>query len=159
MIGAWLLTPANIGGSGFGVNPYLAIAVTLGVGALIGSINGFLIVRLRLNAFIVTLSMLILLRGITLGFTSGKTLYGLPAPFVYLGSATWFGVPVSIWVSGSLFLLCDVFMRRHRFGRAIYAIGGNPEAARTAGIRVERISWIVFIEANLLAALAGLMLS
>ena len=159
MIGAWLLTPASIGGSGFGLSPYLAIAVTLVVGALIGCLNGFLIVRLRLNAFIVTLSMLILLRGITLGFTSGKTLYGLPAPFVYLGSATWFGVPVSIWVTGSLFLLCDVFMRRHRFGRAIYAIGGNPEAARTAGIRVERISWIVFIVANFLAALAGLMLS
>jgi ribose/xylose/arabinose/galactoside ABC-type transport system permease subunit len=159
MIGAWLLTPVSIGGSGLGLDPYLAIGVTLGIGVMIGWLNGLLIVRLKLNAFIVTLSMLILLRGITLGFTSGKTLYGIPAPFVYLGSATWAGVPVSIWVSGLFFLLSELFMRRHRLGRAIYAIGGNPEAARAAGIRVERVSWLVFIVAGFLAALAGLMLS
>ena len=159
MVGAWFLTPASIGGSGLNWSPYVAIAFTLTIGVVIGCLNGFLIVRLKLNAFIVTLSMLILLRGITLGFTSGKTLYGLPEPFVYLGSATWIGVPVSIWVSGLLFLLAELFMRRHRFGRAIYAIGGNPEAARTAGINVERVSWIVFVVASFLAALAGLMLS
>jgi ribose/xylose/arabinose/galactoside ABC-type transport system permease subunit len=159
MVGAWFLTPASIGGSGLNWSPYLAIAFTLAIGVVIGCLNGFLIVRLKLNAFIVTLSMLILLRGITLGFTSGKTLYGLPEPFVYLGSATWIGVPVSIWISGLLFVLAELFMRRHRFGRAIYAIGGNPEAARTAGINVERVSWSVFVVASFLAALAGLMLS
>jgi simple sugar transport system permease protein len=159
MIGGWLITASAIGGSGWNLNPYLAIAITLLVGVVIGTLNGLLIVRLGLNAFIVTLSMLILLRGITLGMTSGKTLYDLPEAFTYLGSAVWLGVPSSIWISCILFAVGWFFMRYHRYGRAIYAIGGNAEAARAAGIRVERVTWIVFVVAGLLAALAGLMLS
>ena len=158
MIGGWLVTSAAIGGSGWMVNPYLAIAATLGLGLLIGAFNGFLIVKLGLNAFIVTLSMLILLRGVTLGLASGKTLYDLPDELTYLGSAVWLGVPASIWICGLLFGLGAFLMRYHRYGRAIYAIGGNAEAARAAGIRVERVTWIVFIVASLLAALAGLLL-
>ncbi len=141
------------------LNPYVAVAATLLIGVLIGAFNGFLIVRLGLNAFIVTLSMLILLRGVTLGMTSGKTLYNLPAELTYLGSAVWLGIPASIWICGILFGVGSAFMRYHRFGRAIYAIGGNAEAARAAGIRVERVTWIVFVVASLLAAFAGLLLS
>jgi simple sugar transport system permease protein len=159
MIGGWLVTSAAIGGSGWMVNPYLAIAVTLIVGVLIGVFNGFLIVKLGLNAFIVTLSMLILLRGVTLGLASGKTLYNLPPEFTYLGSAVWLGIPASIWICGVLFAIGAFLMRHHRFGRAIYAIGGNADAARAAGIRVERVTWIVFVLASLLAALAGILLS
>jgi simple sugar transport system permease protein len=159
MIGGWLVTATAIGGSGWELNPYLAVAIALGIGALIGAFNGFLIVRLNLNAFIVTLSMLILLRGVTLGMTSGKTLYNLPAEFTYLGSALWLGIPASIWVCGILFVVGSLFMRYHRFGRAIYAIGGNAEAARAGGIRVERVTWIVFVVASVLAALAGILLS
>lgn len=159
MIGAWLVSEASIGGSGLMVNPFVAIAVTLAVGVAIGLINGLLIVRLGLNAFIVTLSMLILLRGITLGWTSGKTLYDLPVPFTYLGSAVWLGMPSSVWIAGALFVLGWVFMRYHRYGRAIYAIGGNAEAARAAGIRVERVTSVVYVAASALAALAGLLLS
>lgn len=159
MIGAWLVSESAIGGSGLMINPFVAIAVTVAVGVAIGVINGLLIVRLGLNAFIVTLSMLILLRGITLGMTSGKTLYDLPTPFTYLGSAVWLGLPSSVWVAGTLFVLGWLFMRYHRWGRAIYAIGGNAEAARAAGIRVERVTSVVFVVASALAALAGLLLS
>ena len=159
MIGGYLASTAAVGGSGLLLNPYLAILVTLLVGLAIGAFNGFLIVRLGLNAFIVTLSMLILLRGITLGIASGKTLYDLPTPFTYLGSATWLGVPASIWICGLLFAIGWFILRYHRYGRALYAIGGNADAARAAGIRVRRVSWAVFIIASLLAALAGLLLS
>ena len=68
-------------------------------------------------------------------------------------------MPASIWIAGVLYLLFGLFLRYHRIGRAVYAIGGNPEAARVAGIRVERITWGVFIIGGLLAALAGLMLT
>jgi simple sugar transport system permease protein len=159
MVGGWLISAASMGGSGLISNPYVAILATLAVGVVIGVVNGFLIVRLKLNAFIVTLSMLILLRGITLGMSSGATLYDLPTAFTYLGSAVWFGIPSSIWIAGALFALGWVFLTYHRVGRAIYAIGGNVHAARAAGIRVERVSWAVFVVASLLAALAGLLLS
>ncbi len=160
MLGAWLiLTDTTYGGSGLGLNVYLAMAIVLAVGALVGFANGFLVVRLRLNAFIVTLAMLILLRGVTLGITNGKTLFDLPPAFLYLGNAKWVGVPVSIWVAGLLYLFFGLFLRYHRLGRALYAIGGSAEAARAAGIRVERITWGVFVVGGLLAAVAGLMLT
>ena len=73
MVAAWLITPVDMDGSGFGIHPFLAIGALFAVGAIIGALNGLFVVRLKLNAFIVTLAVLILLRGITLGITSGKT--------------------------------------------------------------------------------------
>jgi len=160
MLGAWLIIKdVQIGGSGIGLDWRLCILVVLATGALVGLVNGFLIVRLRLNAFIVTLAMLILLRGVQLGTTSGKTLFDLPDGYLYLGSGKWFGCPVSIWIAGILYLVFGLFLRYHRLGRALYAIGGNAEAARVAGVRVDRVLWGALIVAGMLAALAGLMLT
>jgi simple sugar transport system permease protein len=103
--------------------------------------------------------MLILLRGTTVGMTNGRTLFDLPPESFYLGSGTWFGVPTSIWIAGFLYIVFGVILRYHRLGRALYAIGGNLEAARIAGIPVERITRGVHALAGLLAALAGLMLT
>jgi simple sugar transport system permease protein len=160
MVAAWLmLTNTTIGGSGIGLDVFPAILILFAIGALVGFLNGLFVVHLGLNAFIVTLAMLILLRGMTLGVTNGKTLFDLPEPFLYLGSAKWAGVPVSIWLAGFLYLVFGLFLRYHRLGRALYAIGGNPAAARVAGIPVERILWATYVVVGLLAALAGLMLT
>jgi ribose/xylose/arabinose/galactoside ABC-type transport system permease subunit len=160
MLGAWLIaTDPSLGGSGLGLSPAVAIALVFAAGALIGAINGFLIVKMRLSPFIVTLSILILLRGMTLGLTNGTTLFDLPESFLYLGSAKWAGIPASIWIAAVLYAVFGIGLRYHRMGRAIYAIGGNPEAARVAGIQVDRIVWGTYVVAGVLAALAGLMLS
>jgi simple sugar transport system permease protein len=160
MMGAWLIvTDVNEGGSGIGLNPYLAIAVVFATGAAIGFINGFLVTKMKLNAFMATLAMLILLRGITMGMTDGKTLFSLPEEFLYLGTANWLGVPVSIWVAGILYVVFGLLLRYHRLGRALYAIGGNEEGARVAGINVDRVVWGAYVVGGLLAALAGLMLT
>jgi simple sugar transport system permease protein len=160
MLGAWLIIKnVEIGGSGVGMDWRLAIVVVLLIGAVVGAVNGFLIVRLRLNAFIVTLAMLILLRGAQLGITSGKTLFDLPDGYLYLGSGKWLGIPVSIWIAAILYLVFGLFLRFHRLGRALYAVGGNAEAARVVGIRVDRVVWGGFIIAGVLASLAGLMLT
>jgi simple sugar transport system permease protein/ribose transport system permease protein len=159
MVAAWLVTGAEINGSGLMVNPYLALALIFVIGVGIGAFNGWLIVYLGLNAFIATLAMLILLRGVSIGLTNGRTLYDLPPPLLYLGNALWFGVPASIWVSGGLYLIGSYILGYHRFGRVLYAIGGNAEAARAAGIRVDLYVWTVFAIAGGLAALSGLMLT
>lgn len=160
MVAAWLmLTDTSIGGSGIGIPAWAGILVVFLVGALVGLFNGFLIVRLKLNAFITTLAMLILLRGITVGMTNGQTLYGMPDAFLYLGNTRWVGLPVSIWVAGLLYVTFGLFLRYHRIGRNLYAIGGNPQAARVTGIPVDRMVWGVFILGGVLAALAGLMLT
>ena len=159
MLAAWLVLDHSLNGSGLMLNPYLAIALLFFVGLAIGAFNGMLIVRLGLNAFITTLAMLILLRGISIGITNGRTLYDLPAPFLYLGNAYWLGLPASVWLSAALYAVGAYFLRYHRFGRALYAIGGNAEAARAAGIPVDRYIWVVFVIAGGLASLSGLMLT
>lgn len=160
MVAAWLmLTDTTIGGSGLGLPVWAGILVVFAVGGLVGLFNGFLIVRLQLNAFITTLAMLILLRGMTVGMTNGRTLYGMPDAFLYLGNTKWLGLPVSIWIAAALYAIFGLFLRYHRLGRNLYAIGGNPQAARVAGIPVDRMVWGVFVVGGILAALAGLMLT
>jgi simple sugar transport system permease protein len=147
--------------TGFGIElpPALGLVAAFAVGGLIGAFNGYLVVKLRLNAFITTLAMLILLRGATLGISSGRTISNAPAVLTYLGGAAWLGIPASIVVSAVLFLVVGCFLRYHRVGRNIYAIGGNAHAARAAGINVDRTIWGLYVVAGLMAALAGLLLS
>jgi simple sugar transport system permease protein len=160
-IAAWLIIdPAVTHGLGVHVlPPALAVPVVLLVGALVGAFNGLLIVRFGLNGFIVTLGMLIVLRGLLTGVSGGKTFFALPSTMTYLGSTTWLGVPASVWTSLLLFVAGIVVLGYTRAGRALYAIGGNVDAARAAGIRTDRILWITLIVASMLAALAGLMMS
>lgn len=159
MVGAWLIVSKDGQGLGTDWNPYLGIALVLLIGLVVGAFNGFMVIKLGFNAFIFTLGMLILLAGIQVGIVNGRTIYHLPNEFIYLGAASLFGVPVSVWVAGLIFLFAALFLRYHRLGRALYAIGGNTEAARAAGIRVDRIRIGVFIVASILAAIAGLMTS
>jgi simple sugar transport system permease protein len=158
-IAAWLVVGAGAT-HGLGVLPEgWAVPITLLVGALIGCFNGLLIVRFQLNGFIVTLGMLIVLRGLLTGISGGKTFFGLPPSMMYLGSAVWFGLPASIWVCMLAFAVGIVVLGYTRAGRALYAIGGNVDAARAAGIRTDRVLWLTLIVASMLAALGGLMLS
>ena len=159
MIGAWLIVGKDAQGLGTKWNPAFGILVVVGIGAAVGLFNGFMIVKLKFNAFIFTLAMLILLAGLQQGIVSGRTIYEMPPSFIYLGGAYWGGFPVSAWVTSAVFLAAALFMRYHRTGRAIYAIGGNLEAARAAGIKVDRIRIGVFAVAGILAAIAGLMIA
>jgi simple sugar transport system permease protein len=158
-VAAWLVVPAGAG-HGLGLLPGgWAIPVTLAVGALVGVVNALLIIRFGLNGFIVTLGMLIVLRGILTGISGGQTFFQLPDSMLYIGTAQWFGMPASIWICLVLFAIAIVVLGWTSFGRSLYAIGGNVDAAKAAGIRTERVLWIVIVTGSVLAALAGLMLS
>ncbi|RPF31557.1 ABC transporter permease [Streptomyces sp. TLI_185] len=158
-VAAWLVVPAGAG-HGLGLLPGAwAIPVTLAVGALVGVVNSLLIIRFGLNGFIVTLGMLIVLRGVLTGISGGQTFFQLPQSMLYPGTAEWFGMPASIWICLALFAIAIVVLGWTSFGRSLYAIGGNVDAAKAAGIRTDRVLWIVIVTGSLLAALAGLMLS
>ncbi|MER5326749.1 ABC transporter permease [Streptosporangium roseum] len=156
-VGVMLVIPVAAGGFGLELPGILAIPLCLLIGGLVGAFNGFLIMRFQLSAFIVTLAMMIVVHGLQLGLTQGKSLFELPESFLYLGSATWLGVPAAIWITGLLFAVAIVALGYFRAGRSLYAIGGNADAARAAGIRVERVVWIVFIIGGVIAALAGVL--
>lgn len=156
-VAAWLTIT---GGHSLGLLPgWAALPVVLLVGVLVGALNALLIVRFGLSGFVVTLGMLIVLRGLLTGVSGGQTFFGLPDSMLYLGTTLWAGVPASIWLCLLLFAGGIVLLGHTRFGRSLYAIGGNPDAAKAAGIRTDRIVWIVLITASALAALGGLLLS
>ncbi|MFF3767405.1 ABC transporter permease [Streptomyces sp. NPDC001922] len=158
-VAAWLTVAAGPG-HGLGVLPGAwAIPVTLAVGLLIGAVNALLIVRCGLNGFIVTLGMLIVLRGTLTGLSGGETFFQLPGSMLYPGTAQWFGVPASVWICVALFAAGIVVLGWTGAGRSLYAIGGNADAAKAAGIRTDRVLWIVLTVAGGLAALSGLLLS
>ncbi|MDQ1046316.1 ABC transporter permease [Streptomyces sp. V4I2] len=161
VIAVWLVLPSTGGRfTGLGLFPeWTAIPLCLLVGALIGAVNGFLILKLRLNGFIVTLGGLTMLRGLQVALSEGQSIVDLPSSFTYLGKTAWLGVPAAIWICALLFALGSSALAWLRHGRALYAIGGNSEAARTAGIRVDRIVWIVLILGSVLAAFAGILYS
>jgi simple sugar transport system permease protein len=158
-VAAWLVVPAGAG-HGLGILPGAwSVPVTLAAGVAIGAINALFIIRFGLNGFIVTLGMLIVLRGILTGISGGQTFFQLPPSMLYLGTTQWFGVPASIWICLLLFAVAIVVLGWTSFGRSLYAIGGNLDAAKAAGIRTDRVLWIVIVTGSLLAALAGLLLS
>ncbi|HEV3102917.1 MAG TPA: ABC transporter permease [Candidatus Dormibacteraeota bacterium] len=157
LLGAWLIAPKASEGLGTNLSPWAGLLIVLGVGLVVGTFNGFLVIKANFNAFIFTLAMSILLTGLQLGWLGGKTVYHLPEVFIYIGAESWLGVPVAVWLTVATFIVAALFLRYHRVGRAMYAIGGNIEAARAAGIRVDQIRIGVFIVASVLAAIGGLM--
>ncbi|MFF4794797.1 ABC transporter permease [Streptomyces sp. NPDC001276] len=161
VVAVWLVLPTSGGRfNGLGLFPeWMAVPLCLLVGVAIGAFNGFLILKLRLNGFIVTLGGLTMLRGLQVALSEGQSIVELPSSFTYLGKASWLGVPAAVWICAVLFAAGGSALAWLRHGRALYAIGGNVEAARTAGIRVDRIVWIVLIIGSLLAAFAGILYS
>ncbi|MER7847863.1 ABC transporter permease [Kitasatospora sp. NPDC096077] len=159
VVAVWLVLPTHgTRFNGLGLLPgWTAIPLCLLVGALIGAVNGFLILKLRLNGFIVTLGALTTLRGLQVALSQGQSIVDLPPSFTYLGRAAWLGVPAAVWICALLFAVGGCALAWLRHGRALYAIGGNSEAARTAGIRVDRITWVVLAVGGLLAAFAGIL--
>ncbi|GAA2771793.1 ABC transporter permease [Streptomyces rameus] len=156
-VGALLVLPTGQSGWGSGFPAPLALLAIPATGAAVGALNGVLVVKFRLNAFIVTLAMLIVLRGLLVGATKGKTLFGMPDSFSSPATTTFLAVPLSVWLAAGAFAVAGGVLRYHRVGRALYAIGGNPDAARAAGIRVERVMLGVFVVAGVLASVGGLM--
>ena len=144
----------------------LAMLVALAIGAGAGAINGLGITRGRLQPFIMTLGMLVIARGVTMTFANGKPIpLGSTAAGVdWLGNGTVLaipgtfpGVPVPVLVFGGLAVAAWFLLRHTTFGRAIYAVGDNPEAARLAGIPTRTIVFSTYVISGLCAAIAGLI--
>ncbi|HMN84475.1 MAG TPA: ABC transporter permease [Bauldia sp.] len=171
LLGIWLIVPAMSPnwGAGLLINPYLSICVILAMGALIGWLIGTLITVGKMNNFIVTLAMLLILRGTMLAFTQGNATSGLNFPpadtFYWLGHASAIDIPgvikipVSVFATALVFVVGHVVLNYRRFGRELYAIGGNRAAAVASGIDADKRVRQVYIISGVLAAFAGWMLA
>ncbi|MDR2343813.1 MAG: ABC transporter permease [Spirochaetaceae bacterium] len=140
------------------VPPYIALFISLSCGIFLGVINGMLITKLRLNAMIVTIATQGVFAGITLVITKGRAIVGIPESIHYLGRGMIFGIPVP-FIIACVFLLVMLFVtRKTPFGRYIYAIGNNKEAAKILGINVDAVRITVYAIMGFLCAAAGLLM-
>lgn len=141
----------------WGIHPWLIIPFTMLFGFALGSINGAFVAGLRLNPFIVTLATWEIFAGLTLVITKGYPIRPLGPEFSFFGQGSVLGVPipVALFILSALVLLW--MLRQTRFGRNIFAVGGNYDAAILAGIRVRWVEFVAFGLAGMFAALAGIL--
>lgn len=135
----------------------IAVLATIGAGALAGWVNGFVITRGFVPAFIVTLGMLGIARGLALVISDGRVVYGLPQWMVFLGQGRPVGIPMPVIIFMVVAVIMHVVLAYTRYGRHTLSIGDNENAARTAGINVEFHRLTLYTLSGGLAGLAGLL--
>ncbi len=136
-----------------------AIVCGIGVGLVLGWFNGFVVTRFNIPPFVATLGMFSIARGMTMLWTGGFPITGLGEGFGYLGTGIFLGVPMPVWISVALVAAFVVLTRKTRFGRYLYAVGGNERASLLTGLRVNRIKVWVYTLGGGLAGVAGLLVT
>ncbi len=137
----------------------IPLIIGVGVGALCGAINGVLIAYFRIPAFVATLGMLSAARGMTELYTNGQPVPNLTPNFRMIGTGLVGSVPVPVIIFLSLCFIIWIILTRTRFGRYVYAVGGNERSARTSGINTKQIIFSVYVISGSLAGLAGMILA
>lgn len=137
------------------------VPIILGVlaGAACGVVNGTLVAFLNLPAFIATLGMLSVASGVALVLSKGRPISNLSDQFRYIGGGTILGLPILIYILAAVFLIGYLILSWTKFGRYLYAIGGNEEAAKASGLSVARIKLFVYMISGICAGLAGTVLA
>jgi ribose transport system permease protein len=137
----------------------VSLAIALIVGAAIGAINGWLVMRLKMNAFIVTLASYIWVRGLVVAISGGRSAQELAPSLRFIGIHVVAAIPLSAWIAILSFVGFSFVMTKTPFGRHVTMIGGNPVAAFRAGIKVDRLVLTTFVMAGAIAGLAGWLLA
>jgi ribose transport system permease protein len=143
----------------FGLPLWLALAVVLVVGTLLGALNGVLSAYLRIPSFIVTLSGLIAYRGLALMFNAGSPVFSLHPGLEPIFYGTLLGIPLPFYYLVAFYAAATLMMVNTRPGREIYAVGGNPAAAKLSGINVRRVQTLAFAIAGFMTAVGAVLMS
>src|SRR5258708_14776887 len=139
---------------------YLAPLAAIGVGVLGGYIQGFAITRLKVPPFVVTLGGMSAFRGGALLFAAGGPISGFEPDFVFFGQGRFLQqVPIPVIIFLSFAVLAHIVLRYTRFGRQVYAVGGNPEAARLSGLNVRAVTISVYVTMGFFAGLGAFVLA
>jgi ribose transport system permease protein len=141
----------------FGWPVPLAMAAGCAVGIVVGLLNAWIVAKVGVNALIATLGTMTIVRGIALTVWAGQPVLNLPESFRSIGQGVWLGIPVPAVILIVLTIIFDILMRRGRWFRQLYFVGGSEKAARLSGINVTRVRIITYVAAGLLAALGGVI--
>ncbi|WP_160157646.1 ribose ABC transporter permease [Geobacillus sp. TFV-3] len=145
-----------------GVSGFVAIFIGLLAGMAMGVLNGVLVTKGKVAPFIATLATMTAFRGLTLVYTDGRPITGFASDdilFQMMGRGYFFGIPVPIILMLVVYIVLYIVLKKTTFGRHTYAIGGNEEASRLSGLRVDRLKIYVYALTGTLSALAGLILT
>lgn len=137
----------------------LGLAVGIAVGLVAGLFNGLAITYLNMTPFIATLAVLSMARGLAYIVANGATVFGFDNSFDNIGGGNWGAVPVAAVISIAVFVVAYIVLARTVFGSEVYAVGGNAEAARLAGIPVRRTTILVYVISGALAGLGGIIVT
>jgi ribose/xylose/arabinose/galactoside ABC-type transport system permease subunit len=137
----------------------LGFAAAVAIGLTVGAFNGLTIAYFRVPPFVVTLAVLTIARGLAFIFSEGRSIGSLPESFSRLGKSAFLGIPFSVWLMASMFALGWFLLRHTTFGRYVYAVGGNREAAFLAGVNTKSVTFRVYVLNGLLVGLAAIALA
>lgn len=144
----------------YGMNPYLAIIISSLLGIILGGVNGFFIAYFKMTPFIVTLATMQIYKGIVYVITKGMPITGMPESAETLGNGVIGGVlPNIVIIMALICLILTIMLKRTKFGRYIYALGGNRNCAKIVGVPTERIEMMVYCLSGLLSAIAGVLMA
>ncbi|SHI24065.1 ABC transporter permease subunit [Desulfosporosinus lacus] len=142
-----------------GTNSWLAIGIGVLSGTLMGTVNGVVIARGKVAPFIATLATMTIFRGLTLVYTEGKPITGLPDAFGMIGRGYLLEIPMPVIWMLVAFGVLYVILKFTSFGRHVFALGGNEEATRLSGINTNRVKILVYSMSGLMASLSGIILT
>lgn len=136
-----------------------AVLVGIIIGYLSGLFNGFVITKFSVPPFVATLAMLTIARGLTMLYTKGQPISNLGSGFAYIGTGSFIGIPVPVWIAAMVVLLAVFITQKTKLGRYIYGIGGNEVAAKYSGINISKVKMIVYALAGAFAAIGGIIVT
>lgn len=144
-----------------GLDPVLAMIVGVGIGFVLGAVNGLLITKGKMAPFIATLATMTIFRGLTLVFTDGKPITGIGDSFIfkYMGRGYLFGIPFPVVLTLVCFAVLFMLLHKMTFGRKTFAIGGNEKAAYIAGIKSNRIKVMIYAISGMMASISGIIIT
>ncbi|MCT8977521.1 ribose ABC transporter permease [Clostridium sp. CX1] len=141
------------------INVVLALMVALVIGGLVGLFNGALVSKGRIQAFIVTLATMTIFRGVTYVYTKGTPVSGLGSDFMVIGNEKIAGIPLPVIIIVIVALAAWYVLNQTRYGRYVYAVGGNEDSARLSGINTDKIKALVYVVSGVTAALSGVVVT
>lgn len=144
-----------------GMDPILSVFIGLLIGLVLGAVNGLIITKGKVAPFIATLATMTIYRGATLVYTDGMPITGLSDSFSFemIGRGYFFGIPFPVIIMIVAFIILYFVQRKTVFGRQVYAVGGNEEAAKLSGIKTDRVKIWVYALTGMLAVLAGIIMT
>ena len=138
---------------------FVGVLGCIGVGLLVGFVNGIAVTKLNIPPLIATLAVEQMTRGVHLGLAQGAPLTGFPQTYLNIGASKFLNLPVSVWWTILLYIVFFIILHKTCFGRTIYAVGGNPMATKVAGVNNDKTVISVYMLAGFLCAAAGIILT